>query len=200
MIKVLGISASPRRQATDYAVKAALAKAEEHPGIVTEFISLRGKKVELCNHCDSCFRNKSACIQKDDMPELTEAFVGADAYIIGTPVYTYNPSPQILTFFNRLRPLRYTHPQGLFGKVGGVIAVGGTRNGGQEMAINSIINCYLARGIMVVGGSTGNYTGGKVWTADDGARGAKRDDVGMLTVTDIGDRVARAALLIGKEG
>lgn len=195
MTKILGISASPRNEATDFVVRKALEKAQES-GVETEYISLRGKKIRNCNHCDYCMKNKSACVIKDDMIWMTEKFLEADGYIIGSPVYTYNPTPEIITFFNRLRPMRFSSPQGSNYKVGGAISVGGTRNGGQEMTINSLINCYLARGIVVVGGSIGNYAGGKVWTNNQGKIGAENDEIGLLSVSDLGQRVAEVALLL----
>ncbi|HHU31227.1 MAG TPA: flavodoxin family protein [Clostridia bacterium] len=199
-MKILGISASPRHQATEFAVKKALSKAETYPGIVTEFISFRGKKINPCIHCDYCIKKKTNCFRKDDMNELLEKFVQADGYIIGSPVYSYNPVPELIMFFNRMRPWRVAFPhESMEGKVGGAIAVGGTRNGGQELTINSIINLYLSREIMVVGGSTGNYTGGKVWTNNKDSAGAEEDEIGIVSSEDIGARVAKALLLIKGE-
>ncbi len=195
MTKILGISASPRNEATDFVVKRALEKAQEF-GVETEYISLRGKKIKNCNHCDYCMKNKTGCIINDDMKWITEKFLEADGYIIGSPVYTYNPTPEIISFFNRLRPMRFLPKIGSKFKVGGAISVGGTRNGGQEMTINCLINCFLAREIMVIGGSMGNYSGGKVWTDNQGKIGAEHDELGLLSVTDLGQRVAEAALLL----
>ncbi len=196
MKRILGISGSPRRQATERAVKVALEAAAAIPGIEVEYLALRDYTIKACTHCDFCVRQQKGCVLKDDMPELIERFVAADGFIIGCPVYTYNITPELLAFFNRMRPLRFTHPDTFSYKVGGGIAVGGTRNGGQEFTLNAILNMYLARGILVVGGSAGNYAGGKVWTQNTGLAGATADDVGMRTVEDIGRRVATAALMI----
>lgn len=200
MPKILGISASPRHQATEFAVKTALEEAEKYPGITTEFISFKDVKINPCTHCDSCLREKTKCVQRDDMDRLLEIFVKADGYIIGSPVYSYNPTPETIMFFNRMRPWRNTFPkEAMEGKVGGAIAVGGTRNGGQELTINAIINLYLAREIMVVGGSSGYYTGGRLWTDNKNLQGAMDDTSGVLSAKDIGARVAKAVLLIRGE-
>ncbi|MEL7608390.1 MAG: flavodoxin family protein [Bacillota bacterium] len=196
MKKILGISASPRKEATEFAVCRALERAQTVPGITTEYISLRDYNIRPCTHCDYCYRKQAGCVIRDDMSALTEKFLQADGYIIGSPVYTYNPTPELLMFFNRLRPLRFTHPNALAFKVGGALSVGGTRNGGQELTINAIINLYLARGIMVVGGSTSNYAGGKIWTDNRDAQGAQADEVGIATVEDIGVRVAIALTML----
>ncbi len=199
MIKILGIASSPRKGATEAAVKLALHKAASVKDVETEFISLRGKELKTCNHCDYCVKHKKGCVIQDDMQEITEKFLAADGYIIGSPVYTMNVTPQLLTFFNRLRFIRHLHPQGLFTKVGGAIAVGGTRNGGQEITLSTIINCYLARGIVVVGGSIGHYAGGKVWNHGNCKNCLREDENGMISVEDIGIRVAYATKAM-KEG
>lgn len=193
MVKILGISSSPRAAATEAAVNIALEAAERLGRVKTEFLSLRGKKIQNCTHCNYCFDNNTGCIIKDDMVELTEKFLNANGYVIGSPVYTMTVTPQLLSFFNRLRPIRHLYPKGLYGKVGGALTVGGTRNGGQETALSTIINCYLSRGIMVVGGSSGNYAGGKVWSKDQGKEGVYADTIGVASVKDIGTRVAFAA-------
>ncbi len=203
MIKILGISGSPRHQATEYAVKKALEKAASFEGVITEFISFKDKKILPCMHCDVCIKQSRKCVLNDDMEQMLELFVQADGYIIGSPVYSYNPTPEIIMFFNRMRPWRNCFPHdAMEGKVGGAIAVGGTRNGGQELTINAIINMYLAREILVVGGSTGYYTGGKIWTQNKDKQGAMEDNIGMLSVEDIGARVAKAALMLkgGRHG
>lgn len=199
MVKILGISASPRHQATDLAVKLALEEAAKFEGVETEFLSLKGKNLHPCIHCDACFRKKCACILKDDVAEILEKFTQADGIILGSPVYTYNPTPELLILFNRMRPLRFTHPDALDNKVGGAIAIGGTRNGGQEYTLNSMINLMLAREIMVVGGSMGNYAGGKIWTQNKGAEGAEEDVIGLATARDIGYRVAKAAVRMHRD-
>lgn len=194
MVTILGLSASPRDAATAAAVRVALEEAGKIQDVQTRFISLKNRDIRNCTHCNYCFRNKAPCIIEDDMRELTEAFLAADGYIMASPVYTMSVTPQLLTFFNRLRPLRYLRPKGLFGKVGGAITIGGTRNGGQEIALSTIMNCFLSRGIVVVGGSTGHYAGAKVWSKDDGERGVHADEIGLSAVRDIGIRVAYMAL------
>ena len=192
MPKILGISASLRKEATEYCVKQALKVAQTIPGVVTSFYSFRGKDIKYCVHCDRCIKGQE-CKITDDVPQIIDEIIKADGVIFGSPVYTMTAIPQLLVVFNRMRSLRHILPNGFWGKVGGAIAVGGTRNGGQETTINTIINCMLSRGMFVVGGSTGNYSGGKVWTDNKGLEGAKADGIGNYSINDIGFRVAAVA-------
>lgn len=192
MVRILGLSASPRKAATEFCVHKALEAAETIPGVETRYISIRGKKIGYCVHCDRCREGKE-CMIRDDVDEIIEQIVESDGLIIGSPVYTMTATPQLLAIFNRMRPLRKRMPDGFWGKVGGVIAVGGTRNGGQETTIATIVHCMLARGMTVVGGSTGYYSGAKVWTDNQDEQGARLDELGLKGVTDIGRRVAAQA-------
>ncbi len=64
----------------------------------------------------------------------------------------------------------------LSGKVGGAIAVGGSRNGGQEKTVQAIHDWMHIHGMIVVGDN--NHFGGIVHAP------AESDEVGMQTVTD----------------
>lgn len=199
-VRLLGLSGSPRKGATEYIVEEALKTAREaFPEIETEMMILRGKKVAPCNGCNYCRRNKTRCRIEDDMQELFERFIAADAYLVASPVYVMGPTPQLAAFFSRLRPVHHVFPGFLRNKVGGAIAVGGTRNGGQEITVNAIINYLLTRGLVVVGGEIGGYAGGKVWSKDRGADGAGEDTVGMETVKGLARKLAEVAVIM-KEG
>ena len=201
MVKVLGISGSPRKGSTEYVVEEALNAISEISGIETEMMTLRGKKITPCNQCDYCRREETWCHIKDDMYDLVTKFIEADAYIIASPVYVYTTTPQLQAFFSRMRALFHVFPGKLRNKFGAAIAVGGTRNGGQEMTINTIINLLMARGINVVSNEVGGYAGGKVWSKDKKAEGAAEDIIGMETVKTLAKKLAEVSIIYqaGKE-
>lgn len=59
MIKILGICGSPRRKSAYTALKTALEAAEKSgEEVQTELVELRGKKMNLCIHCNQCLRKK----------------------------------------------------------------------------------------------------------------------------------------------
>jgi multimeric flavodoxin WrbA len=195
MVKILGLSGSPRKGATEYTVEQALKAASKIEGIETELITLRGKKIAPCNGCGYCRENNTWCVIKDDMHELLTKFVEADAYIIASPVYVYTVTPQLQAFFSRMRPCHHVFPNKLRNKLGAAIAVGGTRNGGQEMTINTIINLMLTRSINVVSNEVGGYAGGKIWSQDKKDLGVKEDLIGLDTVINVSKKLAETALI-----
>lgn len=192
MIKIIGISASPRHQATEYAVKLALEAAEKEDSTVkTEYISFKDYTIKPCIHCDYCMKS-GKCVHKDDIEVLLGKFLEADGVIFGSPVYSYNPTPESIMFFNRMRIWRNNFPQEKMDtKVGAALSVAGTRNGGEEMTSNAIINMFLARGMIVIGGSGGFYTGPKIWTDNRNKEGAQADESGCKGAVDIGQRMVR---------
>ncbi|MBE3580567.1 MAG: flavodoxin family protein [Thermoanaerobacteraceae bacterium] len=206
VVRILGVSGSPRAKgATQLAVRTALEAASELPGVTTEFLDLRGKDIHYCIHCDKCLRQGTAhCVAfKDDMNEhVYESILAADGLILGSPVYHMGTSPLTKLFMNRFRPLGRLFGQGHWStKVGGAIAVGGVRNGGQETTLGEINNFFLANGMVVVSGGIFAYNGGAVWSNDQKEKGALSDEVGLATVRVLGRRVAAIAgvLKAGRE-
>jgi multimeric flavodoxin WrbA len=181
-IKLLGLSGSPRDGATAFVVRQALSYAASLGDVETEFISLKGKKIEFCIHCDYCVRTKQGCVFKDDVSELYPSLETADAWLLATPVYQGTLSGQLKAVLDRCRAVVARNPQVLKHKAGAAIAVGGDRSGGQEPAILTIHTFYLVNQMIPVGGGAfGANLGGTVWSQDQGAEGAEADQVGMKT-------------------
>lgn len=195
MAKILGICGSPRIGATKYALEKALETCETYPGIETDYWSVRGKKIGFCVHCDSCIRNKTMCIIKDDLQELEAKVLEADGIIIASPVYDMGITAQLTAAFNRLRPIYLVHSGHLQNKVGGAITTGGTRYGGEETAKIPIINFFLMHEMLVSGGLGGCYSGGTIWSKDQKAQGAMEDTVGMDSVIRFAQGLTEAVIV-----
>ncbi len=195
MVKILGISGSPRKASTDYVVHEALRAAEEIPGIETEFWGVQGKKINFCTHCDRCIREKTLCYIEDDVKILIDKILKADGLIVGSPVYDMGITAQLTAIINRTRPFYMVMPGALKNKVAGAITVGGTRHGGQETALQVLHNWFVSSEMLVTGGLSGCYNGGTVWSMDKKAAGAESDTVGMNTVLALGRGVGEAAMI-----
>lgn len=196
-VKLLGISGSPRKASTDYAVNEALKYAAEKYDVETDYFSARGKKLNFCLHCDYCVREKQGCAQKDDMQPLYDKLIWADAILIGTPVYQGTLSAQTKTLLDRCRALVASNPSVFTNKIGAALAVGGDRVGGQEPAIQAIIGFYLINGIIPVGGgSFGANFGATLWSHDRGADGVAEDAEGLRSLHKTMDRFMETALFV----
>jgi len=201
-IKILGISGSPRKMATDYLVQEALRIAREKYNAETDYFSAKGKKLNFCIHCDYCVRKREGCIHKDDISaELYEKMMWADAWIIGTPVYQGTVSAQTKTIMDRVRAVVAKDPKVFLNKVGMGIADGGDRIGGQEPALQTIHNFYIINEMIPVGGgSFGANLGATFWSQDKGAEGVSEDSEGMRSLRKTMKKFIQTAQMVKRAG
>lgn len=196
-IRIFGISASPKKGATDYIIREALKYAEEKYGAETGYFSAMGKKMNFCIHCDYCIREKKGCIHMDDVQEVYEKLKWADAIIFGTPVYQGMVSGQAKVIMDRCRALAAQDVHFIMNKPGAAFAVGGDRIGGQEPSIQAILNFYIINeAIPVGGGSFGANLGGTFWSKDRGAEGAKLDEEGLKSMRKTMNRLVKLTLIM----
>ena len=192
---LLGICGSPRKQGTEYAVQYALNYAAEKFRFDTEFWSVRNKKINFCLHCDYCIREKNGCITKDDMEELYSKVEEAKFLLFGTPVFQGNLSGQLKTVIDRCRAMVAKNPSIFRDKIGAVLAVGGDRSGGQEIAIRSILDFFQQNHVLTVsGGAFGANLGASLWSRDMGKEGVEKDQEGLRTIRKVIKRMAQFKL------
>ena len=191
-VRILGISCSPRKgKNTAACVQAALEAAKEAgERIEVELIELAGLAIDGSPAAGIALPPGA----KDDFPALAAklADAGVGGIILGTPVYFSGMSFLCKAFLDRWMALRRTYP--LADKPAGVLAVGGTRNGGQEVAIRSVQDALFCHDMVVVGpGRPHSRFGAAVW-----AKGGKAadDTDGLAVVKSLGGRVARLALAL----
>ena len=102
MSKVLVISASPRANANsdilaDEVVAGATAAHAE-----VEKVRLKDLTINYCLACDACQKALEAgCVQKDDMAELCDKLLAADAIVFASPIYFFSASGQMKGFLDR---------------------------------------------------------------------------------------------------
>ncbi len=201
MIKIVGLCGSPRKAATYYALEKALEAARAEGDVETELISLQGKKVNPCIHCNKCVRDSSpvCTLHKDDVSDLLSHVLDADGVILASPVYCMAPTPQMMAFLTRFRgtwTVLNQNPDAYAHIAGGAIAVGGTRNGGQECVIKTLMGWFHTQGLTPANGGLCMYEGASVWSHDNGAEGAAEDTDGIVRCERIGQKVARLAKVL----
>jgi len=199
-IRILGISGSPRKMATDFLVQEALRIAREEYEAETDYFSAKGRILKFCTHCDFCIERKDGCVHKDDIAtDLYSKMAWADAWIMGTPVYQGTVSALTKTIMDRCRAIVARDPKVFLNKVGMGIAGGGDRIGGQEPSIQTIHNFYVINEMIPVGGgSFGANLGGTFWSKDKGAEGVAEDLEGMKSLRKTLKRFVQTALMIRK--
>ncbi len=152
-IKILGISGSPRHGNTEIMVLEALRSAEKE-GAETEFISFVKKEIKPCISCKKCQEDDGSCFVQDDFEEMHKKFRNSDGAIIGSPVYSGNVTAQLKAFMDRhFSERKFLTMEDIMVKpfVGGAIAVGAGRHGGQEDTLHQIRVFFHKMGTLVVG-------------------------------------------------
>lgn len=196
-MKIIGIAGSPRAgKSTRFALEACLETIRsENPKVETELIELAKMKINGCVACGQCKKSLS-CSQEDDfsdlIPMLSDPTVAG--MIIATPVYFGTMTSQTKAFLDRCVMFRRNGAL-LKDKVGGVIAVGGFRHGGQETTIHAVHAAMLIQDMIIVGdGHSTFHFGGTVWSGM--SAGYEKDEFGLETVKNLGRRVANVALRV----
>jgi multimeric flavodoxin WrbA len=99
-MKVLGIMGSPRVGGnSDILLDGALAGAKE-AGAEVEKIILDRKKIAGCKDCKKC-NETGCCVIKDDMLEIHQKILDADAIIHSVPVYFWSMTSQMKAYLDR---------------------------------------------------------------------------------------------------
>ncbi len=173
-MKITGISGSPNAGGNNEKVIELALDIAKEKGFKTEKIFLSKLKVLPCDDCGTCRKGK-VCPIDDDMADIYEKLEESDGIIASSPVYFGSVTAQIKALFDRSILLRRNGFL-MKGKVGGAIAVGGSRNGGQEFTIQAIHSWMHIHGMIVVGDMS--HFGGIALKPVDS------DDVGIKTVKD----------------
>jgi multimeric flavodoxin WrbA len=197
-IKIVGVCCSPRQgKTTAAAMRVCLDAAKAaSPSVEVELIELAGMKIP---------GEVAAGVplepdEKDDFPMVAEKLADprVAGVILGTPVYFGNMSLLCKAFLDRCMVFR-KNSFALSNRIGGVLAVGAARNGGQELAVQSVLAAMLCQERIVVGdGRPTAHIGGTL--LNDGKDSISGDDFGLATARNLGRRVAEVAMLVKRIG
>jgi multimeric flavodoxin WrbA len=188
-VKILGISCSPRKGKTTAAALSICLEAARaaDPSVTTELIELAGRKIGVYDPADP---KASQGGFADLIPVLSDPSVGG--IIVGTPIYMGNLTSLCKAFLDHCIVFR-REKFALAGKVGGVVAVGAGRNGGQETALHSVQASLLCQEMIVVGdGQPTSHFGATL--VNDGKDSIANDEAGLATARNLGRHVAQVAL------
>ncbi len=197
-MKIIGISASARKnKSTHFLLEQCLNEVKyttEGPekNLEVELIDLAPLKVQGCIACDTC-KKGILCSQQDDYQQLIPKLNDPEVIgiIVATPVYMGCMSSQAKAFLDRT--VLFRRNGFMFrNKLGGVIAVGGSRNGGQELTIQAVHAAMMIHDMIIVG--DGDHFGGAAWgNHPDGYQG---DTAGIATAKNLGRRMGEIARIM----
>jgi multimeric flavodoxin WrbA len=102
-VKVLGLSASPRRDGNSFLLTEAAIEGAREAGHDAELAHVDDHVRHLLRDCRRCRDEAGRCTIDDGFePLLREKVLPAEAIIFGTPLYWYGVSGQLKTFLDRI--------------------------------------------------------------------------------------------------
>jgi len=127
-------------------------KAAEASGQEFELVYLGEKNIKPCTGCSSCMMNQGICAIEDDMTEINDKIVKADAIIMGGPTYFMDINGALkdlidrssATFYREIGPdykegMPWLGQRPMAGKPAVIITT--VAGGGHERAIETLRVC-----------------------------------------------------------
>ena len=133
-MKVLIINGSPRKMGNTATALAEVAKQLDKLGIESETVWIGTGPVRGCIACNACRQRNGSCVFGDDVcNSISEKMNGADALIVGSPVYYGQPNGALLAVLQRML---YSNGGAFKGKPAAAVAV--CRRGGSTAAFQTL--------------------------------------------------------------
>jgi len=195
MVKIVGISCSPRKgKTTATALGICLEAAQAVDSrVTTELVELAGRNIGVFDPANPKATQGGFA---DLIPILSDPNVGG--IVVGTPVYFGNMTSLCKAFLDHCMAFRQ-QKFALSGKVAGIVAVGAARNGGQELAIQSVHAALLCQEMIIIGdGRPTAHFGATL--VNDGNDSITGDEFGISTAKNLGRRIAEVALKLARTG
>jgi multimeric flavodoxin WrbA len=188
---ILGLNGSPQKEGSTFDLLNCALGAAAELGVDTRLLhitnALKNQTNPFCSTCTPIC--EGACAKGNNLGEAYDLLRKADGIIIGSPVYFGTLSGQLKAFWDKSRLLR--KEKALINVIGGAVAVGGARFGGQETTIRAIHDIMLVQGMTIVGDGYGADDAGHQGACAQ--RPACDDQFGMTRAAILGRRVAEVA-------
>lgn len=179
-MKVLMINGSPRQKGNTALALAEIAGQLALKGIESEIVWIGNKPVRGCIACNKCKEKPGACIFDDDVcNRISGKFAGADALIVGSPVYYGQPNGALLSIIQRAF---YSNGGAIAGKPAAAVAV--CRRGGATAVFDTLNMPFQMMNMPVVSSQYWNIIYGR----DAGQ--AALDTEGLQTLRALANNLA----------
>ncbi|MDP2750079.1 MAG: flavodoxin family protein [Nanoarchaeota archaeon] len=186
MKSILIISGSPRAGQNSEQIAKFCADVALKRNFNTDVVIVHDMVISPCISCDGC-KKKGVCVKMDGMQSIYPKMEKADAIIVCSPVYMGSVSAQVKIMMDRSVSLRRNGFK-LKNKICAGVAIGGSRNGGQELAMQVIHAWAHIHGMIIVGDNS--HFGGICQAPFE------KDEVGKKTVEDCINKVCDVLSLL----
>jgi len=99
------LSGSPRKGGNTDIMAQAFVEGARSAGKNVRLFRVADMKIGGCLGCDGCEREGISCIQKDDMHQVIEALLEAEALVLASPAYYFSVSAQLKLAIDRFYAL-----------------------------------------------------------------------------------------------
>lgn len=183
-MKAIAINGSPRKHGNTSILIDAVFKELQEQGIETEVINVGVKHFKGCVACNECWehKNQQCSLKNDEVNEIMQKMLKADAIILGSPVYCADLSGQMKTFLDRVSMTAAANDDMFKRKLGaGVVAV---RRAGALPTFHSLNSFFTIMQMIIVGSS--------YWNMGYGLEPGEvlKDEEGMQTMRNLGKNLA----------
>lgn len=97
---ILVLASSARKGGNSDLLSNEFIRGVREAGHEAEKIYVADKQIKGCIGCRVC-RNTGACVQRDDMQDIYDKLLAADAYVLASPVYFYSFNAQMKAVMDR---------------------------------------------------------------------------------------------------
>lgn len=181
-MKVLAVNGSARRGGNTAILLETALDALHKEGIETELIQLAGQWIHPCRACWACGGRGNCAHGGDPFQSLFEKMKAADGLLLGSPVYSANPSANMQALLERAAVVADMNPGLSSRKIGASVAA--ARRAGALCAIDGM-NRFFLNHDMFVAGST-------YWGAGYGRLpgDVRQDAEALATAARLGENMA----------
>jgi multimeric flavodoxin WrbA len=116
-----------------------------------ELVSLRGKTIGGCIACLGCVKD-NVCKVDDDLAELRQKIVEADAFVIGAPNYYSTLNAATHAFLERWFQFRHQTGDTLWGRLAVAVGVGGTAGAAPADAVETFLLYNFVETVATIAG------------------------------------------------
>ncbi|MCH4889225.1 flavodoxin family protein [Acidaminobacter sp. JC074] len=194
-MKVIAINGSPRKKGNTSLLIGDIFNELNESGIETKEVNVGSKHFKGCLACGGCWQNKDkkCVIKNDDLNDIIDDMLDADAIILGSPVYCADVSGQMKTFIDRVSMVACANDDMFKRKLGASITA--VRRAGALSAFHTLNSFFTILQMPIISSSYWNmgygYSEGEVLKDEEGLqtmRNLGKNLTYFLKVVDIGSQ------------
>ncbi|MFW9950185.1 MAG: flavodoxin family protein [Candidatus Thorarchaeota archaeon] len=100
-IRITALNGSPKKNGNTVTLMKWVLEGCQEAGAEVELIHIKDYSIQYCQGCHTCLRT-GKCVIDDDMRSIYERLNNSEGIVVGSPVYSGEPTALLKTFLDRL--------------------------------------------------------------------------------------------------